>query len=65
MSLKADEFRDGRLWNGFDYERQAWAKDGMYITCGHKENVKCRCYGRVHAGEMTIPNANETEKESK
>ncbi|KKN83830.1 hypothetical protein LCGC14_0294830 [marine sediment metagenome] len=35
----------------FDYERQAWVKDGRYIRCGHQEKMDCRCYGRLHEGE--------------
>ena len=33
----------------FDYTRQAWVVDGVYVTCGHLS--KCDCYGKAHAGE--------------
>jgi hypothetical protein len=46
-----DEYRDGLLWNGFDYTRQAWVKDGRYLRCGHPEPMNCGCYGREHEGE--------------
>lgn len=35
----------------FDYERQAWIKDGKYVRCGHPESMDCGCYGRLHEGE--------------
>ena len=34
----------------FDYDHQAWVKDGVYVRCGHP-GVACECYGRLHAGE--------------
>ena len=40
---------DGSLRSGYDYERQAWVKDGRYVRCGHVD--PCRCYGRLHEGE--------------
>ena len=43
----------GRLWNGFDYTRQAWAVNGVWRRCGHPENMNCRCCGKVHEGENT------------
>lgn len=47
----ANEYRQGLLWNGYDYTRQAWVKDGKYVRCGHPENMQCPCYGRAHEGE--------------
>lgn len=38
--------------NGFDYDRQAWVTNGRYIPCGHPIDMNCRCYGRLHAGEL-------------
>lgn len=54
MRLSGDE-RDGngRLVNGFDYDRQAWVVNGRYIRCGHPETMACKCYGREHAGQET------------
>jgi hypothetical protein len=48
-----DYYQDGRLWDGYDYENQAWVKDGKYVNCGHPESQDCQCYGRLHAGEET------------
>ncbi|MGB6499419.1 MAG: hypothetical protein WBF09_20650 [Candidatus Acidiferrum sp.] len=48
-----DEFRNGLLWNGYDYTRQAWVKDGVYLRCGHPESMQCGCYGREHAGQTS------------
>ena len=33
----------------YDYENQAWLKDGKYIKCGHTND--CECYGKKHEGE--------------
>lgn len=51
MRESNNELRNERLWNGFDYQRQAWVVDGKYVACGHPETVKCNCYGRLHARE--------------
>ena len=42
-----------RLINGYDYDNQAWVKDGLYVRCGHPENMDCGCYGKEHEGEQT------------
>ena len=48
-----DEYRDGRLVNGFDYTKQAWVLGGRYVRCGHPATTNCGCYGRAHEGEET------------
>jgi hypothetical protein len=48
----SDQLKDGLLFNGYDYENQAWVKDGKYIRCGHPEDMECNCYGREHEGEI-------------
>lgn len=54
MRQSGNEYdRDGRLMNGFDYTRQAWAVAGRWVRCGHPEAMGCRCWGRVHEGEET------------
>ncbi len=42
-----------RLLNGYDYENQAWVRDGRYGRCGHPQQMNCGCYGRIHEGEET------------
>ncbi len=50
--LSQDEFDgQGILLNGFDYDKQAWVKDGRYLRCGHPESMTCGCFGREHTGE--------------
>jgi hypothetical protein len=39
--------------NGYDYENQCWVIAGIVQDCGHPENMKCNCYGRLHAGEQS------------
>jgi len=51
-----DEYTDGRLINGYDYENQAWVINGRYVRCGHPESTDCDCYGRLHDGETTVGN---------
>lgn len=52
----------------YDYDRQAWIVDGRYVRCGHPEAMDCRCYGRLHAGEVApaqqavITDADQTAK---
>ncbi len=49
-----DEYKYGRLINGYDYKHQAWVLKGKYVNCGHPESIKCNCYGRKHQNEETI-----------
>ena len=49
-----DQVADGRLLNGYDYDNQAWVKNGRYVQCGHPEYMDCGCYGRVHEGQETM-----------
>lgn len=53
MSRLSNDQRDasGNLINGYDYDHQAWVKDGLYVRCGHPESMDCGCFGREHAGE--------------
>jgi len=48
-----NEYCGNRLMNGYDYERQAWVKNGRYVRCGHPASMDCGCYGREHEGEET------------
>ena len=50
-----NEYRDGRLVNGYDYDNQAWVADGRYVRCGHPESMTCGCYGRQYEGVAVRP----------
>jgi len=51
-NLSDDEYDEkGRLINGYDYDKQTWVREGKYIRCGHPEDMDCKCYGKIHAGE--------------
>ncbi len=39
----------------YDYKNQAWVVDGRYESCAHPPSMNCRCYGRLHAGEIAPP----------
>lgn len=52
--LSGDRYNNGRLIDGYDYDRQAWVKDGKYIRCGHPDAMACGCYGRAHEGTATM-----------
>jgi hypothetical protein len=47
---------NGKLVNGFDYQNQAWVKDGRYVRCGHPEAMNCGCFGKRFAG-LTVADA--------
>lgn len=51
--LSDDEYQDGRLINGYDYVNQAWVIGGLYVDCGHPEDMACNCYGREHKFKET------------
>lgn len=51
MRTSKDEIREGKVFNGYDYENQAWVCEGKYVRCGHPEPMKCGCFGREHQGE--------------
>jgi hypothetical protein len=62
MTRKSDNtYRDGRLWVGYDYDKQSWVVDGVYIDCGHPWHLLCDCYGRLHQGEATLPRPDRKE----
>lgn len=35
----------------YDYNHQAWVKDGKYVKCGHPKSMQCDCYGKKHEGK--------------
>jgi hypothetical protein len=41
---------DGFLLHGYDYEHQAWVKDGKYVRCGHPDSMNCGCFGKAWEG---------------
>ena len=38
----------------YDYENQVWIVGGKYRDCGHPEDMKCKCFGRLHKDEEAI-----------
>jgi hypothetical protein len=36
--------------NGYDYDKQAWYQNGVYIRCGHPEAMDCNCFGKINEG---------------
>ena len=47
-----DQYHDNRLFNGYDYQNQAWVVNGVYQRCGHPDSMNCQCFGRSHEGEQ-------------
>lgn len=39
----------------YDYNHQAWVKNGKYVKCNHPESMQCDCYGKKHEGEDAQP----------
>lgn len=50
--MSGDEMKDGKVFNGFDYDFQVWVCDGVIQRCGHKESMDCRCNAKIHAGKL-------------
>lgn len=48
MRTSNDEFKNGLLWNGYDYDRQAWVVDGIYQDCGHPSYMKAQQCCEAH-----------------
>lgn len=54
MRYSQNEVKDGKIINGFDYDKQVWIIDGVYQNCGHPKDMDCNCYGRQHKGQVVI-----------
>lgn len=55
--------QNGKLINGYDYDKQCWVLGGIIQDCGHPKPGEyapalgrawegCSCYGRKHKGEV-------------
>lgn len=40
----------------YDYKNQVWIVNGRYSDCGHKPDLNCKCFGRLHKNEIAILN---------
>lgn len=72
MRTSNNEYRNGILFNGYDYTNQAWVVNGVYVACGHVlpnpltgKPTCCACYGKIHAGEPSIEQEPEVTEEEK
>ena len=59
MRYNKDEYKDGKLHNGYDYKSQCWVLNGLVQRCGHPKDMECSCYGRLHQGEQTTAKIEE------
>ncbi len=61
--LSGDEIRNGRVWNGFDYELQVWVANGMIQRCGHPDTMRlqdrscCNAYRLAGQNILDVSNA--------
>lgn len=61
--LSGDEIRFGRVWNGFDYDLQAWVVNGVIQRCGHPQTMCsdgrpcCNAYRLAGQTILDVPNA--------
>lgn len=44
-------YSEDKTEHSYDYNKQVWIVNGVYMDCGHRPEMKCGCYGRKHAGE--------------
>jgi hypothetical protein len=51
MRLSGNYYKNGVLYDGYDYENQVWVQKGKYVRCGHPAEMQCDCYGRIHEWE--------------
>ena len=51
MRYSNNEFKNDKLYNGYDYDNQAWVEKGRYVHCGHPEIMNCDCFGRLHQNQ--------------
>lgn len=49
-----DTYKNGLLFDGYDYENQSWIVEGKYIRCGHPEEMDCECFGKIHEGQTVL-----------
>jgi hypothetical protein len=60
--VSGDQTQHGRVWNGFDYELQAWVVDGIIQNCGHPAVMRhqdrpcCNAYRLDGQKILDIPN---------
>lgn len=47
-----NEYKGGRLINGFDYELQVCVVNGIIQDCGHPKDMQCGCNARKLAGKQ-------------
>ena len=52
MRVSGNEMQDGVIKNGYSYTHQVWIEQFVVQDCGHPQAMKCRCFGRQHAGEQ-------------
>lgn len=51
MTRSGNEYKEGKLWNGYDYDNQAWVVNGKYTRCWHPDSMNCNCFGKVNEGK--------------
>ena len=54
MRTSSNEIINNKIFNGYDYENQAWVIKGKYQDCNHPESMNCNCYGRINKGKEII-----------
>jgi hypothetical protein len=65
--VSGDEFRHGRVWNGFDYELQVWVRNGIIQNCGHPAMMRtqdgpcCNAYHLAGQKILDIPRAEKID----
>lgn len=58
--ISSDQYINGKLINGFDYDVQVWVINGIVQRCGHPESMGYCCNKKKYAG-LTIEEARKQE----
>ena len=54
MRTSNQQYVNGQLHNGFDYDLQVWVIKGKIQRCGHPGTMQCNCYGRAYQNESIV-----------
>lgn len=61
--LSVNEYRDGYVWNGFDYSLQVWVIEGVIQSCAHPLRMRRPvCCSRMRLAGLRIAEVEGAER---